>query len=145
MNADGYYDTPHRDDHARDAAVASMQADVATTTRDILAGSLTALAAHIKGGHKVDLPHQIEAAVEEVIDHNAAALDALAVLPDHHGFSRVAVDEQIEAATTEFLTAVIAAVRAYDRELDGAFTRVIDDAEWEHDTRPLWAPLRRTA
>ena len=147
MNADRYYDTPHHDDAARDRAVASMQADVATTTRDIIADTLQTLSTLIKGGHKIDLPHQIECLIEEVVDGNARDLDALTELPDHHGFSRTPIDDQITDATNDYLTAVINAARAYDNAIDAAFEHVTDTAEWEPDTTTTaWAPVfRRTA
>ena len=147
MNADRYYDTPHRDNHARDAATASMQADVATTTRDIIADTLQTLATLIKGGHKLDLPHRTECLIEEVVDGNARTLDALTELPGHHGFSRTPIDDHVTAATNDYLTAVLAAARAYDLAIDAAFEHVTDTAEWEPDTTSTaWAPLfRRTA
>ena len=147
MNADRYYDTPHVDDAARDRAVASMQADVATTTRDILTATLESLATLIKGGHKIDLPHQIECLIEEVVDRNARDLDALVDLPGHHGYSGVPIDEQVTTATNDYLTAVIAAARAYDAAIDAAFEQVTDNADWEPDaTATAWQPVfRRTA
>lgn len=147
MNADRYYDTPHHDDAARDRAVASMQADVNTTTRDIIADTLQTLATLIKGGHKIDLPHQTECLIEEVVDGNARDLDALVDLPGHHGFSRTPIDAAITDATNDYLTAVINAARAYDAAIDAAFEHVTDTAEWEPDTTTTaWAPLfRRTA
>lgn len=147
MNADRYYDTPHQDDHARDAAVASMQADVTSTTRDLIADTLQTLSTLIKGGHKIDLPHRTESLIEEVVDRNDRTLDALTELPGHHGFSRTPIDAAVTTATNDYLTAVLAAARAYDNAIDAAFTHVTDTAEWEPDTTSTaWQPVfRRTA
>ncbi len=143
MNADRFYDSPYddRDTDAREKAYASCVDDAETTTRDAIVSILTTVAAHVKAGKGVQLPHQRELLTETAVDDAARHLDTLDGLLAHHGF-----DGSIEAHLTDrthlFVTVLAEAVQAYTVQIVGAVEEQADQAEWEPTTRPL---LRRTA
>lgn len=144
MDADRYFDTPYddRDADARERAYSSCVDDAETTTRDVIVSILTTVAAHVKAGKGVQLPHQRETLTEDAVDDAARHLTALDEFLAHHGFTG-SIDAHVTEHTHLLVQVLAEAVQAYTVHIVGAIEETASDAEWHPDTPP--AVLRRIA